>query len=157
MRILQTRVRRKRLVRPSGFGLRFFTITIRSFFAFLRPSRRMRPESSPQSQRVYLSFHPGFQHRRTFTLGPDPGPRSGHNASAGRGSQVGNAPTSMRTTTTIKLVAISLQTGVNLSRWELVRLCTNAHVKLRTEPEKWYATVEVLGLIPLISRGERCG
>jgi hypothetical protein len=30
-------------------------------------------------------------------------------------------------------------------------------VNLRTEPETWYATVEVLGLIPLISRGERCG
>jgi hypothetical protein len=54
------------------------------------------------------------------------------------------------------MVVISLQAVLNVSKWELVRLSTNAHVNQGTEPETLYATVEVW-VDSLISRDERCG
>src|SRR5690349_12880627 len=63
MRILKTRVRRKRLVRPSCFGLRSFITIVRSFFSFLRPSHQTRRESSPHSKRGVSFPHAAFQRR----------------------------------------------------------------------------------------------
>jgi hypothetical protein len=48
---------------------------------------------------------------------------------------------------TIKLVVISLQTVLNLNKWELVRLCTNAHVDRVANQKRFMRPVEVFGLI----------